>query len=224
MNPSLSYANQILASVRSMTAEDFDRLMKRPGRPASSGLELLSMAANPPPGASSYFKKASIASKLVPLLDPLLGADSILRVVGSNRPNLTQRDYPWKSKLPEWANQGVQVRMLMLDPSEEAVRVLHELQSETPDQIKIWTAASEPSAPTDTETRLWLRELESTHFVSVENPSLLWFESYHLPGSIQADHCRFYSQDSTYGRALAHQLNERFDGLIASPQVSQLSN
>ena len=224
MNASISYANQILASVRSMTADDFDRLMKRPGRPASSGIELLSMAANPPPGASRYFKKASIASKLVPLLDPLLENGSTLRVVGSNRPNLTQRDYPWKTKLKEWAKRGIHIHMLMLDPSEEGVSVLNELQSAAPDQIKIWTAASQPTAATNTNTRLWLRELESTHFVSVENPSLLWFESYHLPGSIQADHCRFYSQDSAYGRALAHQLNERFDGLIASPQVSALTD
>ncbi len=218
----MHYQQDILARIRSLTVENLYALMDSPDRTQDPNFDALVMAESPPPGEAEFHEKASIATTLSPLLDEAVQAGSTLRVVGSNRPNLSRKGYRWRDDLVRWIQKGVEIRYFLIQPTEKCLATLRSVaeQSES-GKVHVWHAAplDKPSADEDAA---WLEKLESTHFATLTDPDLVWYEAKHERNSLQARDCFYYPPQSVYGRALASVLSARFDRLAKSSYVKKI--
>ena len=212
----------MLQRIDAMTSEDFHALIDRPkGKGVPFNLEALQLAARPPAGESQYHEEAAIAYTLSDLLEKDITPQSTLRIVGSNRPNLTQKGYRWGEDLLRWDLLGVQIRYLLINPGDETLKVMQTLAKNGKGNLQVWVAQLNIDNEPADEEQAWLQELESTHFTTLSDPSLLWFEEHHPEQSIKATGCRFYPSTSAYGQAVGTTLNARFDELITCSHVTQ---
>ncbi len=166
-----------------------------------------------------HLPTAQIATKLEPLTHDYVRHGSRASVIGYDGAYVAASKDTWRKTLSEWLHKGCDVRYLLQDlkPGSSTFRSLTALAEDTknaPGKFSVFV--KKDSKLVSASAAKYLKEWETFHFVSFQNPAHLWIEACHLPGEVEAHDCYYLPPEVALESALPEIYQRRFDEVVHS--------